>query len=146
MNEQTAGRQVDFKDDKIIVSEFGYPTYTFRLVDSVPPGHMIWNIGKLHMPEDYLPLCKLSFFQPYPGGRSIDVETLLAIKTNGAHIILDAIGYGPHTPDEMEKYIEKHKAAKPGSCRYEEVKRMKAALPYMRKIRWSAYSNRKQRP
>ena len=142
--------QVDLKDDKIIVSVFGYHTHIFRLVESVLPGYMIWNIRKQHMPEGYLPLCRPSFFQPFPGGRSIDVETLLAIKTDGAQIILDAIGYGPQTPEEMEKYIEKHKTAKTGCCGYEEVKRMKAALPYMQKIKWccnsSTHTNEKKRP
>lgn len=141
---------VDFKENEIVVSEFNYPTHTFRLVDIVPPGYMIWNIGKDHMPEGYLPLCRLSFFQPFPGGRNIEVETLLAIKTDGADIILDAIGYGPETPEEMEAFIRKHKAAKPGSCCYEEVKRMKEALPFMRKIKWShnapSHSDRKRSP
>lgn len=127
---------VDFKENEIVVSEFNYPTYTFRLVDNVPLGYMIWNIGKHHMPEGYLPLCRLSFFQPFPGGRNIEVETLLALKADGSHVILDAIGYGPETPEEMEEFIETHKAAKPGSCCYEEAKRMKEALPFMRKIRW----------
>ena len=51
---------VDFREDEIVVSEFGYPTYTFRLVDHIPLGYIIWNIGKHHMPEGYLPLCRLS--------------------------------------------------------------------------------------
>ena len=83
---------VDFREDEIVVSEFGYPTYTFRLVDHIPLGYIIWNIGKHHMPEGYLPLCRLSLFQPFPGGRNIEVETLRAMKFDGAHIILDAIG------------------------------------------------------
>lgn len=127
---------VDFKEDEIVVSEFGYPTYTFRLVDRIPLGYIIWNIGKHHMPEGYLPLCRLSLFQPFPGGRNIEVETLRAMKFDGAHIILDAIGYGPQTPEEMEAFIKKHNAAKPRSGLYAEVRRMKRALPLMRQLRW----------
>ncbi len=127
---------VDCKESEIVVSEFGYPTYVFRLVDRVPPGYSVWNIGRQHMPEGYLPLCRLAFFQPFPGGRSIDAEALLAIKIDGAHTILDAIGYGPETPEEMDVFIKKHETAAPGSCYYEEVERMKKALPIMRKIEW----------
>lgn len=135
---------VEYKENEIVVSEFGYPTHTFRLVDRVLPGYMIWNIGRHHMPEGYLPLCRLAFFQPFPGGRNIDTETLQAIKTDGAHTILDAIGYGPETPEEMESFIEEHKTAGPESCFYGEVKRMEKALPFMRKIKWShnAHSSR----
>lgn len=86
---------VEFKEHEIVVSEFGYPTHTFRLVDCVLPGYMIWNIGRHHMPEGYLPLCRLAFFQPFPGGRNIDAETLLAIKIDGAHTILDATWIRP---------------------------------------------------
>lgn len=128
---------VEFKENEIVVSSRFYPTYTFRLVDRVLPGYMIWNIGRQHMPEGYLPLCRLAFFQPFPGGRNIEVDTLMAIKTDGTHTILDAIGYGPNTPEEMETYIKEHKAAKPGSCAYAEVQRMKKALPFMRKIKWN---------
>lgn len=132
---------VEFKEHETVVSEFGYPTHTFRLVDCVLPGYMIWNIGRHHMPEGYLPLCRLAFFQPFPGGRNIDTETLLAIKTDGAHTILDAIGYGPETPEEMETFIKQHKTAGPGSCFYEEVKRMEKALPFMWKIKWSHHAH-----
>lgn len=32
------------------------------------------------MPEGYLPLCRLAAEQPIPGGRSIDRQSLLAIR------------------------------------------------------------------
>ena len=67
--------------------------HTFQVVDFVPFGYEIWNIGK-NMPKDYLPLCRLSAYQPFPGGRNIEVDTLKAIKIKGAQLILDAIGYG----------------------------------------------------
>ena len=35
---------VVFQENKIIVSVAWYPTYTFQIVDSVPPGYTIWNI------------------------------------------------------------------------------------------------------
>ena len=81
--------------------------HTFEIIDSVPPGYEIWNIGK-NMIDGYLPLCRLALKQRFPGGRAIDVDSLKAIKTDGAQIILAAVGYGPKTPETMERYIRKH--------------------------------------
>lgn len=106
--------------------------YTFELVDRVPRGYLIWNIGK-NMIDGYLPLCRLAQFQPFPGGRNIEVETLKAIKCEGAQTILAAIGWGPETPEEMERYIKKYERK---GTRTMEVERMKRALPLMRQVWW----------
>lgn len=113
-----------------ITSESSFhPNRTFEVVDSVPSGYMIWNIGK-NMVDGYLPLCRLSACQPFPGGRNIEVDTLKAIKCDGAQIILAAAGYGPKTVSEMEKHIEKYFASRPHECN-----KMRAALPFMRNIK-----------
>ena len=109
--------------------------HTFELVDRVPRGYFVWNIGK-NMIDGYLPLCRLAYFQPFPGGRNIEVETLKAIKCEGAQTILAAIGYGPETPDQMERYIEKHSGESSCGRHATAVKRMKKALPLMRQIWW----------
>lgn len=101
--------------------------HTFELIDCVPPGYEIWNIGK-NMIDGYLPLCRLALRQRFPGAREIDVDSLKAIKTDGAQIILAAVGYGPKTPETMERYIRKHNDY--------AARKMKAALPYMKKIKW----------
>ena len=99
----------------------------FEIVDYVPVGYEVWHIGK-NMVDGYLPLCRLASQQPFPGGRTIDVHTLKAIKVDSAQIILAAMGIGPKTVKEMERYIEKH----PNKW---GVDRMKTALPYMREIK-----------
>jgi len=104
--------------------------HTFELVDHIPQGYTIWNIGK-NMIDGYLPLCRLAYFQPFPAARNIEVDTLKAIKCDGAQVILAAIGWGPKTAEEMERYIEKHSGT---GKRAVAVKRMKKALPLMRKI------------
>lgn len=109
-----------------------YHGYTFEIVDRVPYGYAVWNIND--MGNGYLPLCRLAQYQPFPGGRNIEVETLKAIKCEGAKTILEAIGWGPETPEEMERYIEKHEQEGTHTM---EVKRMKKALPLMRQIWWS---------
>jgi len=106
-----------------------HPTHTFEVVESVPNGYFIWNIGS-NMVDGYLPLCRLSAYQPFPGGRAIETDTLKAIKTDGAQIILSAVGYGPNTVKEMESHIKKHSAGAPYECA-----KMQKALPYMRKIK-----------
>ena len=121
------------KDGRHITVKGPFPglDHTFELVDQVTGGYMIWNIGK-NMADGYLPLCRLSAHQPFPGGMSIETDTLRAIKCDGAQIILAAVGFGPETVKAMEKYIQKHEnGAKNGWI----VKRMKAALPYMRQIK-----------
>lgn len=109
--------------------------HTFELVDFVPLGYEIWSIGK-NMIDGYLPLCRLSQHQPFVGGRRIEVETLKAIKIEGAPTVLAAVGYGPKTVEEMERYVNSHSNAKKGSLAYERVQRMKVALPIMKKIKW----------
>lgn len=104
----------------------------FKLVDVVPLGYEIWNIGK-NMVDGYLPFCRLKPVQPFPGGRKIEADTLRAMKCYGAQVILAAIGYGPNTPAQMEQFIQEHEGQKTHSP---TVERMKAALPYMRQLRW----------
>lgn len=107
--------------------------HTFELVDFVPLGYEIWNIGR-NMAPGYLPLCRISARQPFQGGRNIEVDTLKAIQIDEAQVILDAVGYGPATLKTMERYVERHGDAKPGSRYYTAVQRMKKALPFMRQI------------
>lgn len=109
--------------------------HTFELVDSIPRGYGIWHIGK-YMPDGYLPLCRLSQRQPFPGGRKIETDTLKAIEIEGAQTILAAIGWGTDTIEEMERYVSRHRNAKEGSKIYEHVQKVKAALPIMRQLKW----------
>ena len=108
-------------------------SHTFELVDHVPLGYSIWNIGE-NMADGYLPLCRLAAMQPFPGGRNIEVDTLKAIKCEGAQEMLAAAGWGARTPDEMEQYIKKNENK---ANRQYEVKKMKKALPFMRKLKWN---------
>lgn len=108
--------------------------YVFELVDSCPHGYEIWNIGK-HMPDGYLPFCRLASHQPFPGGRTIETDTLKAVKIEGAQIILEAIGYGQNTVKDMEQYLKRHKNAKPDTFAYAQVKRIRKALPIMKQIK-----------
>lgn len=121
------------KDGKIIAKEYNqrFPEHVFELVDFVPRGYKIWNIGA-NMIDGYLPLC-----MPISAGSySINPDTLKAIRIDGAQDVLAAIGGGQNTIQAMEKYIKRYKDAKPGTYSYTQVKRMENALPIMRQIKW----------
>lgn len=104
----------------------------FEIVDSVPAGYEIWNIGT-NMPDGYLPLC-----MPIAhGSYTINPDTLKAIKIDGAQTILAAIGGGQNTIESMERYVKRYSTAKPGTYTHAQVKRMEKALPIMRQIKWN---------
>lgn len=104
---------------------------TFTVVDEVPLGYEIWNIGK-HMVDGYLPFCRI-----LPGdGRRVEVETLKAIKTEGAQKILAAVGAGHQTIDEMEAFIAENQFKAPDTWEYVQSQKMREALPFMRQLRW----------
>jgi len=109
-------------------------SHTFELVDCVTLGYEIWNIGE-NMADGYLPLCRLKAVQEFEGGRSIEPDTLRAIKCEGAQLILAAIHSGADTVNSMERYLERHRAEEAGTWEFNMVQKIKAALPYMRQIK-----------
>ena len=105
----------------------------FRIVKHARyPEYRIWNIGS--MTEGYLPLCKKKQVQPFDGGEEIDTDTLLAIRTDGAQEILDAIGYGPETSKEMEAYIRAVANGETENTDGRIVAKMHFAIPWMKEI------------
>lgn len=112
--------------EKIILESY-YNKHEFELVDSVPLGYKIWNIGK-NMIDGYLPLVQVGGYD----GCQVNTRTMKAIKADGAQTILAAVVYGYYTVKEMEKRIDKIEGNAKKST---EVERMKKALPFMKKIR-----------
>lgn len=106
--------------------------HIFEVVKVAPLGYEIWNIGK-HAPEGYVPFCRLKAVQPFDGCREIETDTLRAVKSEHWDVIMDAVGYGPATLKEMEKYVKKHKD---NPSKADIVAKMEKALPYMREIDW----------
>lgn len=115
--------------EKIIVKT-RYNEHTFEIVDHVPAGYQIWNIGK-NMTDGYLPLCKV-----IPNSYDVEINTLKAIKIDAAQVILAAIGSGQDTIEKMERYIKRYKNARKGTYSRSQVERIKKALPYMKQIEW----------
>lgn len=116
----------------IITHTYNFVTNTYEVVNEVPLGFMIWNIGHC-APEGYLPLCRPARLQRWPGARDIEPDTLKAMKVDGAQEILAAVGGGCQTLAQMEEYVEKHKNSKKEWERT-VVARCRKAIPYMKKI------------
>lgn len=106
---------------------------SFQIVDKVPLGYQIWNIGR-NMLDGYLPFCRLASRQPFDGAREVEIETLKAIPAPYAQEILAAAGSAGNTQKELEEHLCRHRNAKPGSWEYLEIERIQRALPYLRAL------------
>ena len=76
-----------------------YNEHTFEIIDHVPAGYQIWNIGK-NMTDGYLPLCKV-----IPNSYDVEINTLKAIKMDGAQVILSAIEIPENSDFEISPYL-----------------------------------------
>lgn len=99
-------------DTHLTVADTFFATHTYELVDSVPLGYSIWNIGAHNMAPGYLPLCRPLQPQPFDGARRIDGDSLKAIKVDGAEHVLKVIGNGNNTIAKMKSFIYRHQDSK----------------------------------
>lgn len=98
---------------------------TFEIVDFIPYGYHIWNIGR-NMKEGYLPLVLLGGYDGYQV-----IGVMKALPLQDAQKILSVIGEGNDNPKKMRACIEKYEAR---GNNPEKVERMKEALDIMLKI------------
>lgn len=105
-------------------------TDVYEVVDEVPLGYVIWNIGPNNAPQGYIPFCRPAHRQRFEGGREIDPTTLKAVKADGAADIMVAVGHGQDTPKKMEQYIKRYNNSKTEYVRrrVEDSKKALAAL------------------
>ena len=109
---------------------------TFEVLNTVPLGYKIWNIGR-NMPDGYLPFCRLKAVQPFEGAQCVETDSLKAVRTEGAQVILAAVGRGAGDDLKgMENYLQKHPHPAPGSRAEANVERIKKAIPYLRALRY----------
>ena len=110
-------------------------TLVVPIVDAIPSyGYVIWNIGAEVMPG-YLPVCRLSSRQRWPGGRDIDIQTLCAIPLAEAQAVLDAAIRGYNTIKKMERYMASKKALQ----ETDTTRRVRKALPLLRQVKHYEY-------
>lgn len=69
----------------------------FEIVDSIPDGYIIWNIGR-NMVDGYLPLVKP--LENY----NIDLNSMKAIKYDDSQIILNGL-VGGNNLESLKQYI-----------------------------------------
>ena len=117
--------------------EYIYSTdgkYRFQVVDECPLGYDVWNI-----PADtirgYLPFCRLSSHQQFPGDRQVDTETLKAVRCDHAGEIIEATTMGYYTPQDIETALKKAKTGKSELLDF-TIKTLETALPYMKALPW----------
>ena len=103
--------------------------HEFELVDFIPYGYKIWNIGD-NMVPGYLPLVQTGGYD----GCQVIISSMKAVKVDGAQTILAAIGFGDNTVPQMEKYIEKFATSK-DPVKMMQIQRYKKALPIMKNIK-----------
>lgn len=115
------------------IHEHRLGTSVYEIVDEVPLGYMIWNIGE-NAPDGYLPFCRLSRHQPFEGGRNIETDTLKAMKVDGAREILAAVSAGHGTLAKMEGYVQGHRNPQK-DWEQRSVALCCKAIPYMRRIK-----------
>lgn len=102
--------------------------YTYELVDYVPKGYEIWNIGH-HMKDGYLPIVESGGYD----GCQVILETMKAIKLDGAQTVLKAVGRGQTTKEKMEKYVKRYANSTSKSTRI-HLARLQAALKELESI------------
>lgn len=103
--------------------------HTFEIVDKIPPGFMVWNIGANMGTVEYIPLC-----QPANTGiADIRTDTLKAIKLKPAEVMTlrAAAGYGVNSKSAAQKAINR-----PAKSAMQKQKKQLAekALPIFERI------------
>ena len=87
-----------------------FPVYRFEIVDGIPKGFFVWDIGTLNGYEDYLPLAEI---QPdkEPKGYAVNMNTLKAIKMTADEVdILMAAGdYGGNSLKDIYRLMKRYK-------------------------------------
>lgn len=75
--------------------------HTYEVVDKIPTGFSVWNIGKIEDYESYLPL-----YEPAEiGNHKVNVDTLKAIKLPKEEValLLKSAGYGVASIKECKR-------------------------------------------
>ena len=108
-----------------IIKDNGYGrTDRFEIVDAVPAGFFVWNIGE-HAPAGYVVLCEWENKEEY----TIKTSTLKAIKHDHAREIMRAAGAGGDTLARCRKRAHSSNDWVRGRC--------VEALPYMEDLTWN---------
>ena len=83
-----------------------FGSYEYTIVDKVPNGYIVWNIGMCMGSDEYIPFCQI-----IPGTFSIIPETLLAVKLpkEEVEILREVAGRGDTDIKTMNSRITRHR-------------------------------------
>lgn len=90
-----------------IISETLWKTDIYKIVNKIPFGFYVWNIGENMGSDEYIPLCQ----DLHPGTKddySINPDTLRAIKLpkEDVKLLREAAGWGVVSLKEAEKALK----------------------------------------
>lgn len=72
-------KNTKIENGKIFLNNGYGTTYVFEIVEKIPTGFEIWNIGEL---GEYIPVCRT-----VNGSYNVDISTLKAIKLSESEVI-----------------------------------------------------------
>ncbi len=104
--------------------------YSFEVVEKIPYNYHIWNVNK-NLIEGYIPLIQLSPHQGFEGGRSVNTETMKAIKCEDYQEIMDNLHIIKNIKN-TEKWLEKNEN---NIKKQWEINRIKKSLPLIKKLK-----------
>lgn len=105
----------------------------FELVDELPLGYVFWNIGR-NMPDGYLPLCRIAAVQPFEGARNIEVDTLKAVRLEGAQTVLRASVEGFENVEKMEAFVKRCSGKVLGEKQQRKLDKVRDALEALKPL------------
>lgn len=93
----------EVKDDTITSETLG-KTDIYKLVEKIPFGFFVWNIGENMGSNEYVPLCQYLS----PGDYSINPDTLRAIKLpkEEAELLREAATWGVNSIETARKALK----------------------------------------
>lgn len=105
---------------------------SYKVVEKIPAGFEVWNIGENMGTDEYIPLCE----KLHPENKkdySINRDTVKAIKLNpdDVKILREAAGYGASNIINCEKALRRQPKSYMARRKYELAKK---ALPIFEKI------------
>ena len=89
--------------------------YIFEVVDSIPKGFMVWNIGDMLGDNGYVPLCEWKYPDKVANGNcDIRTDTLKTIKIGpeDAKVLKKATAFGVSNLENAKKVIAKGNPSK----------------------------------
>lgn len=94
---------------KYITEKTSFNTYKFEIVEKIPAGYFVWNVGKLKQHEDYLALAENLPCEKF----LINPNTLKAIKIKDdkTHsLLMRGASYGVGSLSKCKKILERKNA------------------------------------